>query len=64
LPRLDEALPWDQSTVDATVEVKLELTKAGLVIGKNETAIASHAIASGCVLGTNRKILKMAIGCL
>ena len=51
--RLDEVLPWDQSAVDATVEVKLELTKAGLVIGENDTAIAGHAIASGCVLVTN-----------
>ncbi|CRM57320.1 type II toxin-antitoxin system VapC family toxin [Pseudomonas sp. 25 R 14] len=51
--RLDEVLPWDQSAVDATVEVKLELTKAGLIIGENDTAIAGHAIASGCVLVTN-----------
>lgn len=51
--RLDEVLPWDQSAVDATVEVKLELTKAGLMIGENHTAIAGHAIASGCVLVTN-----------
>lgn len=51
--RLDEVLPWDQSAVDATVEVKLELTKAGLVIGENDTAIAGHSIASGCVLITN-----------
>lgn len=51
--RLDEVLPWDQSAVDATIEVKSELTHAGLVIGENDTAIAGHAIASGCVLVTN-----------
>ena len=51
--RLDEVLPWDQRAVDATIEVKLELTKTGLVIGENDTAIAGHAIASGCVLVTN-----------
>ncbi|MFG0339194.1 type II toxin-antitoxin system VapC family toxin [Pseudomonas sp. zjy_13] len=51
--RLDEILPWDQSAVDATVEVKRKLTKAGTVIGENDTAIAGHAIASGCTLVTN-----------
>lgn len=51
--RLDEVLPWDHAAVDATVEAKRELTKAGLVIGENDTAIAGHAIASGCVLITN-----------
>jgi len=51
--RLDEVLPWDQAAVDATVEVKSQLTKAGLVIGENDTAIAGHAIASGCVVVTN-----------
>ncbi|MET0266676.1 MAG: type II toxin-antitoxin system VapC family toxin [Duganella sp.] len=51
--RLDAVLPWDQAAVDATVEVKSQLTKAGLFIGENDTAIASHAIASGCVVVTN-----------
>ena len=51
--RVDEVLPWDQNAVDATVEVKLELTQAGLVIDENDTAIAGHAITSGCVLVTN-----------
>lgn len=51
--RLDEVLPWDHNAVDATVEVKRELTKTGSVIGDNDTAIAGHAIASGCVLVTN-----------
>ena len=51
--RLDEVLPWDAKAVDATVEVKRELTEAGLVIGGNDTAIAGHAISSGCVLVTN-----------
>lgn len=51
--RLDEVSPWDQAAVDATVEAKRELSKAGLVIGENDTAIAGHAIASGCVLVTN-----------
>ena len=51
--RLDEILPWDQAAVDATVKVKSQLTKAGLIIGENDTAIAGHAIASGCVVVTN-----------
>lgn len=51
--RLDEVLSWDQVAIDATVEVKTQLTKAGLVIGENDTAIAGHAIASGCVVVTN-----------
>lgn len=51
--RLDAVLPLDQSAVDATVEAKLQLTQAGLLIGENDTAIAGHAIASGCTLVTN-----------
>lgn len=51
--RLDEVLPWDHRAVDATVEIKRELTQSGLIIGENDTAIAGHAIASGCVLVTN-----------
>ena len=51
--RLDAVLPWDQSAVDATVEAKLQLAQAGLLIGENDTAIAGHAIATGCTLVTN-----------
>ena len=46
-------MPWDQAAVDATVEVKTRLSKAGLVIGENDVAIAGHAVASGCVVVTN-----------
>ena len=53
MKRLDEVLPWDQAAVDATIVVKSKLTKAGLIIGENDTAIAGHAIASGCLLVTN-----------
>lgn len=51
--RLDAVLPWDQRAVDATVEVMRVLTKAGTPIGPNDTAIAGHAIATGCTLVTN-----------
>ncbi|MDW5419121.1 type II toxin-antitoxin system VapC family toxin [Iodobacter sp. CM08] len=51
--RIDGILPWDSQAVDATVEIKRQLTAAGTPIGENDTAIAGHAIASGCVLVTN-----------
>ena len=51
--RLDAVLSWDQRAVDATVEVMRLLTKAGTPIGSNDTAIAGHAIATGCTLVTN-----------
>jgi len=51
--RLDAVLPWDHRAVDATVEAMGLLTKAGTPIGPNDTAIAGHAIASGCTLVTN-----------
>lgn len=51
--RLDAVLPWDQRAVDATVEIMRDLTSAGTPIGPNDTAIAGHAIASGCTVVTN-----------
>lgn len=51
--RLDQVLPWDRGAVDATIEIKRQLTMAGTIIGGNDTAIAGHAIASGCILVTN-----------
>lgn len=51
--RIDGILPWDHAAVDATIRVKQELATDGTPIGENDTAIAGHAIASGCVLVTN-----------
>ncbi|MEK6788030.1 MAG: type II toxin-antitoxin system VapC family toxin [Pseudomonadota bacterium] len=51
--RLDQVLSWGQDAVDATIEVKRQLSKVGASIGDNDTAIAGHAIASGCILVTN-----------
>ncbi|MGA8135098.1 MULTISPECIES: type II toxin-antitoxin system VapC family toxin [Pseudomonas] len=51
--RLDAVLPWDQSAVDAAIEVRRQLTDSGSIIGGNDTAIAGHAIAMGCKLVTN-----------
>lgn len=53
IKRLDAILPWDKNAVDATAEVKLQLTYAGTPIGANDTAIAGHAIAENCILVTN-----------
>lgn len=52
--RLDDILPWDLYAVDQTILVKSQLSKAGTVIGPNDTAIAGHAIAAGCTLVTNK----------
>jgi tRNA(fMet)-specific endonuclease VapC len=51
--RVDAVLPWDMAAVDATVEVKRQLSEAGTPIGDNDTAIAGHALAVGCALVTN-----------
>jgi len=53
LKRVDEILPCDKNAVDATTEVKKQLMAKGTPIGNNDTAIAGHAIATGCVLVTN-----------
>lgn len=53
LKRVDEVLPWDKKAVDATTEVKKQLMAKGTPIGNNDTSIAGHAIATGCVLVTN-----------
>ncbi|MCK7552792.1 type II toxin-antitoxin system VapC family toxin [Marinobacter goseongensis] len=51
--RVDAVLSWDQKAVDATVNAMSQLRKAGTPIGPNDTAIAGHAIATGCTLVTN-----------
>ncbi|MFA0073403.1 type II toxin-antitoxin system VapC family toxin [Vibrio cyclitrophicus] len=53
LNRVDEILPWDKAAVDATTEVKRDLMVKGTPIGNNDTAIAGHAISTGCVLVSN-----------
>lgn len=53
LKRIDEILAWDKEAVDATVLIQKKLMAEGLMIGKNDTAIAGHAISSGCILVTN-----------
>ena len=53
MERIDSVLPWDQRAVDATTVIKKSLSDKGTPIGANDTAIAGHAIASGCILVTN-----------
>ena len=53
MSRIDSVLSWDKDAVDATTAVKKELADKGTPIGTNDTAIAGHAIASGCILVTN-----------
>jgi tRNA(fMet)-specific endonuclease VapC len=53
MSRIDSVLSWDKDAVDATTAVKKELGDKSTPIGINDTAIAGHAIASGCILVTN-----------
>ncbi|MBM7073046.1 type II toxin-antitoxin system VapC family toxin [Shewanella sp. 202IG2-18] len=50
---IDAIYPWDTAAVDATVKIKHQLIQLGTPIGANDTAIAGHAIATGCILITN-----------
>jgi len=56
LKRVDEILPLGREAVDASTEVKRQLMAKGTPIGNNDTAIAGHAIAAGCVLVTNNTL--------
>lgn len=51
--RLDAVLPLNRPAVDATSRIMRNLTSASTHIKANDTAIAGHAIASGCTLVTN-----------
>ena len=53
MSRIDRVLSWDKAAVDATAVIKKALSDSGTPIGTNDTSIAGHAIASGCVLVTN-----------
>jgi tRNA(fMet)-specific endonuclease VapC len=43
----------DQHAVDKTIAVKAMLADSGMTLGGNDTAIAGHAIAAGCILVTD-----------
>ena len=53
MARIDSVLAWDQAAVEATTIVKKDLSDKGTPISANDTSIAGHAIAGGCVLVTN-----------
>ncbi|EPZ0832558.1 type II toxin-antitoxin system VapC family toxin [Vibrio cholerae] len=53
LKRVDAILPFDKAAADAAINVKRDLMHKGTPIGNNDTAIAGHALATGCVLVTN-----------
>ncbi len=53
LKRVDAILPFDKAAADAAISVKRDLMQKGRPIGNNDTAIAGHALATGCILVTN-----------
>ncbi|GAA4810317.1 twitching motility protein PilT [Marinicella pacifica] len=50
---VDMVFPWDRSAVDATVQIRKELSDKGIIIGSNDMAIAGTAISTSSVLITN-----------
>jgi tRNA(fMet)-specific endonuclease VapC len=53
IKRLDAVLPWDSEAIDKTVEIRKELARLGTPIGRNDAAIAGHALSSNSILVTN-----------
>jgi tRNA(fMet)-specific endonuclease VapC len=51
--RLDAVLAWDAAAVEASVALMAHLLRAGTPIGANDTGIAGHAMAAGCILVTS-----------
>lgn len=51
--RLSTILPWGAAAVDATARIRTTLMALGTPIGNNDSAIAGHALATGCILVTN-----------
>ena len=53
MARIDSVLAWGKKAVEAATLIKKDLNDKGTPIGANDTAIAGHAISSGCILVTN-----------
>jgi tRNA(fMet)-specific endonuclease VapC len=51
--RLSAILPWDAASAEHATRIKQDLAAKGTPIGSNDTMIAGHALASGCMLATN-----------
>lgn len=50
---IDGILDFDLAAADAAAEIAAVLAPAGKMIGFQDTLIAAHAIASGCICVTN-----------
>jgi len=51
--RLSAVLPWERAAAEETTRIRKDLAARGTPIGGNDSMIAGHALASGCVLVTN-----------
>lgn len=51
--RVSAVLPWDRSAAEEATRIRQALDSRGTPIGGNDTMIAGHARAAGCVLVTN-----------
>ncbi|MQT13488.1 type II toxin-antitoxin system VapC family toxin [Rhizobiales bacterium Sp-1] len=51
--RLSAVLPWDRAAAEDATRIRRDLASKGTPIGANDTMIAGHALAAGCVLVTN-----------
>lgn len=51
--RLSAILPWDAAAAGCATQVRQDLSAKGTPIGGNDTMIAGHALAAGCILVTN-----------
>ena len=50
--RIDEVLPWTREAIEKSVEIRKQLSAKGIIIGKNDSSIAGHALAyplTGCL---------------
>ena len=53
--RLSGVMAWGRDAADAYARIQGRLFDAGTPIGRNDTMIAAHALALGCVLVTNNE---------
>ncbi len=51
--RLSAILPWERTAAEEATRLRQRLASQGTPIGGNDTVIAGHALAAGCVLVTN-----------
>ena len=51
--RVSAVLPWERAAAEESARIRKELGAKGTLIGGNDTMIAGHALAAGCILVTN-----------